>query len=249
MEVIYADGTFDLIHPGHLNFLSKIKTPSSKLIVGVISDDNVETYKRKPILDTKSRAIMLSEMKMVDQVIEDCPFGGITKEFIKNHQITKVVYAGDEGIWEDHYKVPIDMGIMSYIKYDESNISTTKIIDKIKNKPDQLSWWGDVTSENKNEIITKNAELKDDRLKLFKIIKDILDKNQIEYWIDQGTLLGAYRNGQIIPIDNDCDFAICKIEDYKKVKGLLDDILSSEYYYIQDTEYAKKYEVRKKIVK
>ena len=114
--------TFDLIHPGHLNFLSKIKTPSSKLIVGVISDSNVETYKRKPILDTKSRAIMLSEMKMVDQVIEDCPFGGITEEFIKKYQITKVVYAGDEGTWEDHYKIPIDMGIMSYIKYDESNI-------------------------------------------------------------------------------------------------------------------------------
>ena len=30
----------------------------------------------------------------------------------------------------EHYKVPIDMGIMNYIDYSEDNLSTTKIINK-----------------------------------------------------------------------------------------------------------------------
>jgi glycerol-3-phosphate cytidylyltransferase len=246
MEVVYADGTFDLLHPGHIDFLTRIKPDNSKLIVGVISDSNVKTYKRIPFLSSKDRALMLSEMKIVDQVVYDCPFGGIPAEFIKEHGITRVVYAGEDGTWKDHYKVPIEMGIMSYVEYNKSSISTTKIIEKVKGEADQLSWWGEVTSNNKDEVIAKNLKLKDDRLALFKIIKDILDSNNIEYWIDQGTLLGAYRNGQIIPIDNDCDFAICKMEDYKRVKLLLDNNLGENYYYLQDTEYAKKYEIRKK---
>jgi len=36
-------------------------------------------------------------------------------------------------------------------------------------------------------------------------IKDILDKNGVEFWLDQGTLLGAVRDGKIIEWDNDID--------------------------------------------
>ena len=58
-------------------------------------------------------------------------FGGISKEFIDNHKITKVLYAGNKNTWTDHYKVPIEMGIMEYIDYSHNELSTSKIINRI----------------------------------------------------------------------------------------------------------------------
>ena len=49
------------------------------LIIGVISYENVETYKRKPIIDLQNICMMLYELEYVDIVIADCIFGGISK--------------------------------------------------------------------------------------------------------------------------------------------------------------------------
>ncbi len=132
MEIIYIDGTFDLLHTGHIKILKRLKNENNILIVGVISDENVETYKRKPIIDLQNRCMMLNELKCVDIVILDCPFGGISKEFIDKHKITKVLYGGNQNTWTDHYKVPIEMGIMKYIDYSYNELSTSKIINRIK---------------------------------------------------------------------------------------------------------------------
>lgn len=133
---IYVDGTFDLLHPGHISFFKKCKQNCNQLIVGVIGDENVKSYKRLPIMNLENRSFMLENIKCVDKVISDCPFFGITEDFLNKYNITKVAYAGDDlGKWEEHYKVPIQKKIMINFKYDSSNtnISTSSIIKKIKN--------------------------------------------------------------------------------------------------------------------
>ena len=40
--------------------------------------------------------------------------------------------AGNQNTWTDHYKVPIEMGIMEYIDYSHNELSTSKIINRIK---------------------------------------------------------------------------------------------------------------------
>lgn len=132
MNTIYVDGTFDLIHVGHIEFFQKIKQKNDKLLVGVISDKNVESYKRMPIIDLNNRCKMLENIKAVDLVIKDCPFNGIPKTFIEKYNITKIFYGGDKSSWQEHYKIPIELGIMNYIEYVHPECSTSKIIEKIK---------------------------------------------------------------------------------------------------------------------
>jgi glycerol-3-phosphate cytidylyltransferase len=133
-KTVYCDGTFDLLHSGHINFFKKCRKFGNKLIVGVISDKNVESYKRLPIIDLNNRCFILEHIKIIDKVIKDCPFNNITKEFIKKHNIDIVIYASystdDNKNWSNHYKVPIELGIMKFIKY-ENSISSSDIIKKI----------------------------------------------------------------------------------------------------------------------
>lgn len=50
-------------------------------------------------------------------------------------------------------------------------------------------------------------------------IVNILEKNNIKYWLCYGTLLGAIRNNDIIPYDYDCDLG-CFVEDHHKILSL-----------------------------
>jgi len=44
-----------------------------------------------------------------------------------------------------------------------------------------LSWWGDVTTLNKDEVIKKNRKSIGERIELFKTIKEILDNSGIKF--------------------------------------------------------------------
>ncbi|MFW6040703.1 MAG: LicD family protein [Thermoplasmatota archaeon] len=57
-------------------------------------------------------------------------------------------------------------------------------------------------------------------IRALKDVKNILDEEDITYWLESGTLLGAVRNGRFIPWDGDIDLGLFR-EDYIKVKRLL----------------------------
>ena len=57
-------------------------------------------------------------------------------------------------------------------------------------------------------------------LEMLSFIDDICTKNDIPYWLDSGTLLGAVRHGGYIPWDDDTDIVIPK-DHYKKFKNIL----------------------------
>lgn len=70
-DVVTTNGCFDLIHPGHAQFLSSARKEGDILIVGINSDRSVNTLKGpgKPILKEEERAEMLSALKSVDAVL------------------------------------------------------------------------------------------------------------------------------------------------------------------------------------
>lgn len=72
MTKILVGGCFDLIHYGHIVFLTEAKKLGDYLIVALESDENVRKYKGKnrPIHQQTERAKMLRSLKMIDEVLE-----------------------------------------------------------------------------------------------------------------------------------------------------------------------------------
>ena len=69
-KVGYTTGVFDLFHIGHLNILKRAKEQCEHLIVGVSTDENVQSYKHKtPVIPFEERIAIVEALKYVDEVV------------------------------------------------------------------------------------------------------------------------------------------------------------------------------------
>lgn len=66
---VYVDGVFDLFHAGHIAFLRQARALGDHLVAGVHSDDEVATYKPRPILGFHERLAMVESCRLVDRVV------------------------------------------------------------------------------------------------------------------------------------------------------------------------------------
>ncbi|ENQ1016857.1 LicD family protein [Proteus mirabilis] len=71
-------------------------------------------------------------------------------------------------------------------------------------------------------------------------IDNICKNNNISYWIDSGTLLGAYRDGSFIPWDEDIDLCMTR-ENYDKFLSVVYEQLDNEKYTLQNINTDKYY--------
>jgi lipopolysaccharide cholinephosphotransferase len=67
-------------------------------------------------------------------------------------------------------------------------------------------------------------------LNLLKNVTNVLDDNDIEYYLDFGTLLGAVRDKGFIPWDNDIDISLLDAKDYKKIPSILEELKNKHSY-------------------
>lgn len=66
----YTTGVFDMFHIGHLNILKKAKERCDFLIVGVSTDDLVDSYKNKrPVVPFLERVQIIQSIRYVDKVV------------------------------------------------------------------------------------------------------------------------------------------------------------------------------------
>ena len=85
-----------MFHVGHLNSLEAAfsiacQEGNPELVVGIVSDDDALSYKRKPIIDENSRALIVESIYCVKEVIRKCPLI-LTPEFLEEHHIDLVVH-------------------------------------------------------------------------------------------------------------------------------------------------------------
>ena len=77
--ICFTNGCFDILHKGHVKYLSEAKALGDILVVGVNSDDSVRQLKKganRPVNDEASRAYLIAALEFVDVVVifnEDTP--------------------------------------------------------------------------------------------------------------------------------------------------------------------------------
>jgi rfaE bifunctional protein nucleotidyltransferase chain/domain len=94
-KVVFTNGCFDLLHPGHVRYLRAARALGDVLVVGLNSDASVRRLKgpERPLVAEKARAEVMAALEMVDGVIvfaEDTP-----RELITALQPDVLVKGGD----------------------------------------------------------------------------------------------------------------------------------------------------------
>jgi D-beta-D-heptose 7-phosphate kinase/D-beta-D-heptose 1-phosphate adenosyltransferase len=131
-KVVFTNGCFDIIHRGHVDYLTKARALGDALIVGVNSDASVRRLKgpTRPVVQEDDRAFVLAGLASVDYACifdEDTPF-----DLIKAVVPDILVKGGD---WAIENVVGRDIveaagGSVQTIAFVEGR-STTNIIKKI----------------------------------------------------------------------------------------------------------------------
>jgi len=131
--IVFTNGCFDIIHSGHISYLTESKKLGDILIIGLNSDNSVKRLKgeNRPINTQNDRAIVLSGLKSVDYVCifeEDTPLNLILT--IKPNVLTK---GGDYKIEEivGYEFLTQNNGEVVIIDFVDGK-STTNIINKAK---------------------------------------------------------------------------------------------------------------------
>jgi rfaE bifunctional protein nucleotidyltransferase chain/domain len=132
-KVVFTNGCFDILHKGHIEYLSKARDLGDVLIIGLNTDDSVRRIKGdgRPMQDEKTRAMILASLRFVEAVClfdEDTPH-----DLIKTLEPDVLVKGGD---YSEDTIVGADIvkaagGIVVTIPLTPGH-STSGLIDKLK---------------------------------------------------------------------------------------------------------------------
>jgi D-beta-D-heptose 7-phosphate kinase/D-beta-D-heptose 1-phosphate adenosyltransferase len=138
LRVVFTNGVFDLLHPGHVRYLQTARSLGDVLIVGVNSDRSVRENKgpSRPIIPERERAEVLEALSVVDAaVIFDDPTPHAIIDRLRPDVLVKGAdWAADAIVGRETVesgggqvgRVPIEQGW-----------STSAIIEKAKATPDR----------------------------------------------------------------------------------------------------------------
>jgi D-glycero-beta-D-manno-heptose 1-phosphate adenylyltransferase len=131
--VVFTNGCFDLLHPGHVSYLWAARSLGDALVVGLNSDASIKKLKgpSRPVVPEGDRALVLSALEPVDAVVvfgEDTPV-----RLMRELRPAVYVKGGDYRI-EDlpEAKVAEEIGAEVNLLPFEPGYSTTALIERIK---------------------------------------------------------------------------------------------------------------------
>lgn len=137
MDRVVAQGTFDLLHPGHLHYLREAAEMGDQLHVIVARKENV-THKQPPLLENRQRLEMVGALDPVDEA----HLGHRDDIFVPIRRISPDIIAlgydqhhDEDDLAEALAKRNIDCEVRRTSKYEpyyeNAILSTGKIIDRI----------------------------------------------------------------------------------------------------------------------
>ena len=131
--LVFTNGCFDLLHPGHVSYLRAARSLGDALVVGLNSDASVERLKgpSRPIVPEKDRAVILAALQSVDAVVlfgEDTPV-----RLMRELKPATYVKGGDYRIDDlPEAEVAAELGAEVRILPFELEYSTTALIKRIR---------------------------------------------------------------------------------------------------------------------
>ncbi len=132
-KIGYTTGVFDLFHIGHLNILKRARAQCEYLIVGVSTDEIVESYKhRRPVIPFEERIAIVKAIKYVDKVVPQTSMDKM--QAYKNLKFDAIFHGNDwkgskmyEKIVDDFSKLGVDVVFLPHT----DGISSTIIRQKV----------------------------------------------------------------------------------------------------------------------
>jgi D-sedoheptulose 7-phosphate isomerase len=96
--IVFTNGCFDIIHPGHVDLLARAKALGTRLIVGINSDRSVRAIKgeSRPLQDQEARKAVLLGIRHVDEVLI---YDELTPEETIRRLLPDVLVKGDD--WKE----------------------------------------------------------------------------------------------------------------------------------------------------
>jgi rfaE bifunctional protein nucleotidyltransferase chain/domain len=132
-KIVFSNGCFDLLHKGHIEYLSRAASFGDVLIIGLNTDQSVRNIKGtdRPVQDESSRALVLASLRIVTSIVlfdEETPYNLI--KFIQPDILVKGAdYKEDEIVGADIVKNK--GGAIKTVQLT-TGYSTSGIIEKIK---------------------------------------------------------------------------------------------------------------------
>jgi ethanolamine-phosphate cytidylyltransferase len=136
MKIVYCDGTFDLLHPGHVAFLKKAKELGDYLVVGIHDDPTMEARlcTGMPIMTLQERVLNVLAVKYVDDVIVGAPYV-INRALIDQVEPSVVVQGSNPSRTnqEDAFRVPKQMGIYQEVESGWPGLTAKTVVHRVLN--------------------------------------------------------------------------------------------------------------------
>ena len=131
-KLVFTNGCFDILHSGHVDYLSQARQLGDYLVIGLNSDFSVKNIKgeKRPIINEMERATLLDNLKCVDYVTffdEDTP-ARLINSLIPDILVKGADWALDKIVGREI--VEANGGKVKTIEFS-CNQSTSKIINLI----------------------------------------------------------------------------------------------------------------------
>ncbi len=132
-RVVFTNGCFDILHPGHIRMLEKARSLGDALVVGINSDPSVQEIKgpQRPVIPEAERAELLAALEAVDfvTVFEEAT----PRELIVEILPTVLVKGSDWGPDEIVGREEVEAAGGEVVSIPlEAGYSTSKLIERIR---------------------------------------------------------------------------------------------------------------------
>lgn len=134
---VYVDVVGDLFHAGHVELLRAARSFGDSLVVGVLPDDVVAAYKRRPIMTLEERVAVVRACRYVDEVVAPAP-DVVTLAFLREHDLSTLVH-GDDLTEEAIAAVYAEVAAAGMLRLvpRRTGLSTTELIRRVRDRGSQ----------------------------------------------------------------------------------------------------------------